>query len=70
MWVYVAASHPEHQNIQELSVEKWTKWSNDLATSCSSQENRIVNQRVGLYFIKSIVEHAEAILWHGRFPSS
>lgn len=67
MWVYVALSHPERRNMQELSVEKWTRWSNDLVAA-SPRALKKVNQHVSWYFIKSIVEHAEAVLIFGRFP--
>ncbi len=67
MWIYVALSHPERRGMQEKSVEKWTKWSNDLV-SASPKAVRKTNQHVSWYFIKSIVEHAEAVLIFGRFP--
>ncbi|MCA1661861.1 MAG: DUF924 family protein [Novosphingobium sp.] len=67
MWVYVALSHPERRGMQELSVEKWTRWSADLVAA-SPKEFRKTNQYVSWYFIKSIIEHAEAVLVFGRFP--
>lgn len=67
MWVYVALSHPERRAAQELSVEKWTQWSRDLVAA-SPPALRKTNQHVSWYFIKSIVEHAEAVLIFGRFP--
>ena len=66
MWIYVALSHPERRGMQEKSVEKWTKWSNDLVAA-SPKALRKTNQHVSWYFIKSIVEHAEAVLIFGRF---
>ena len=67
MWIYVALSHPERRFMQEKSVEKWTSWSNDLIAA-SPRELRKTNQHVSWYFIKTIVEHAEAVLIFGRFP--
>jgi len=67
MWVYVALSHPEDQELQELSVDKWTRWSADLVAA-SPRDNRRVNQHVSWYFIKSIIEHSEAVLLYGKFP--
>ena len=67
MWVYVALSHPERRGLQELSVSKWTPWSADLIAN-SPPELRKTNQYVSWYFIKSIIEHAEAVLVFGRFP--
>jgi uncharacterized protein (DUF924 family)/Ca2+-binding EF-hand superfamily protein len=67
MWVYVALSHPERRGTQELSVEKWTRWSTDLVAA-SPAELKKTSQYVSWYFIKSIIEHAEAVLVFGRFP--
>lgn len=67
MWVYVALSHPERRGMQELSVEKWTRWSADLVEASPSHLKK-TNQYVSWYFIKSIIEHAEAVLVFGRFP--
>ena len=67
MWVYVALSHPERREMQELSVEKWTRWSSDLVTASPAHLKK-TNQHVSWYFIKSIIEHAEAVLIFGRFP--
>ncbi|ANY19378.1 EF hand [Tsuneonella dongtanensis] len=67
MWVYVALSHPERRGLQELSVAKWTRWSAELVEA-SPKELRKTSQYVSWYFIKSIIEHAEAVLVFGRFP--
>jgi len=67
MWVYVAMSHPEDQDIQELSVRKWTQWSADVVAA-AEQETRQTNKHVAWYFVKSIIEHSEAVLVHNRFP--
>jgi|GEM_PF-3039455 len=67
MWVYVALSHPERRGVQELSVDKWTRWSADLVEA-SPRDLKKINQHVSWYFIKSIIEHAEAVLIFGRFP--
>ena len=67
MWVYVALSHPERRGMQELSVEKWTRWSADLVAAAPSHLKK-TSQYVSWYFIKSIIEHAEAVLVFGRFP--
>ena len=67
MWVYIALSHPEDHGLQELSVDKWTRWSSDLVAA-GPKENRRVNQHVSWYFIKSIIEHSEAVLLYGKFP--
>lgn len=67
MWIYVALSHPEANDLQEMSVDKWTQWSRDLIAA-SPPETRKVNQHVSWYFIKSIIEHSEAVLIYDRFP--
>jgi Ca2+-binding EF-hand superfamily protein len=67
MWAYIALSHPEHRGMQELSVQKWTQWSADLVAQ-SPKPLKKTNQHVSWYFIKSVIEHAEAVLIFGRFP--
>lgn len=67
MWVYIALSHPENVPLQEVSVKKWTRWSQDLIDA-SAPENRRTNQHVGWYFVKSVIEHSEAVLVYSRFP--
>ncbi|MDA9951058.1 DUF924 domain-containing protein [Oligoflexaceae bacterium] len=67
LWVCVALSHPESKKVQELSVEKWMQWSRDLVSEVP-EELRTCNQKVSWFFVKSIIEHAEAILDHQRFP--
>ena len=67
MWVYVALSHPERRGMQQLSVEKWTGWSAALVAA-APKELKKISQYVSWYFIKSIIEHAEAVLVFGRFP--
>ena len=67
MWVYVALSHPERRRMQELSVEKWTRWSTELV-GVSPPALKKTSQYVSWYFIRSIIEHAEAVLVFGRFP--
>jgi uncharacterized protein (DUF924 family)/Ca2+-binding EF-hand superfamily protein len=67
LWVYVPLSHPENRELQELSVAKWTQWSSDLIAAAPAKQRR-VNQRVGWNFVKAVIEHAEAVVMHGKFP--
>jgi uncharacterized protein (DUF924 family)/Ca2+-binding EF-hand superfamily protein len=67
LWAYIALSHPENRELQELSVLKWTQWSADLIAA-APREHRRVNQRVGWNFVKAVIEHSEAVLLHGKFP--
>jgi uncharacterized protein (DUF924 family)/Ca2+-binding EF-hand superfamily protein len=67
MWVYMAAEHIEDQDMQDLSIAKWTKWTQDML-AVSNKENKDINRKVSTYFLKGAVEHAEAAVWYGRFP--
>ena len=66
-WVYVALSHPEELALQELAVRKTMGWSDDLVAAVSSGRRKI-NQYIGWYFIKALIEHSDALVIFGRFP--
>ena len=66
-WVYVALSHPEELELQELCVKKSIRWSEDLVDAVSSGRRKI-NQFISWYFIKAFIEHSDALLIYGRFP--
>ena len=65
--LYLPLSHSEDLSIQELSIEKFTRWSVDLIAEAPPERRRI-NQFVGWSTIKAAIEHSEALLLFGRFP--
>lgn len=65
--LYLPLSHSEDLSIQELSIEKFTRWSVDLIAEAPPERRRI-NQFVGWSTIKAAIEHSEALLLYGRFP--
>ncbi len=67
MWVYVPLSHAEELALQELCVDKYVRWSKDLAGVVASGRRRI-NQFISWSFIKASIEHSDALLVFGRFP--
>ena len=67
LWVYMPLAHAEDLSIQELSIEKFTRWTGDLIAEAPPERRRI-NQFVGWSVIKAAIEHSEALLLFGRFP--
>ena len=67
LWIYVPLAHAEDLSIQELSIERLTRWSVDLLAEAPPERRRI-NQFVGWSVVKGAIEHAEALLLFGRFP--
>ena len=66
-WIYLPLSHVEDLTLQELSLEKFSRWSVDLVAEAPSNRRRI-NQFVGWSVVKAIIEHTEALLLFDRFP--
>ena len=65
--LYLPLSHSEDLSIQELSIEKYTRWSADLVAEALPERRRI-NQFVAWSVVKAAIEHSEALLLFGRFP--
>ena len=65
--LYLPLSHSEDLSIQELSIEKFTRWSVDLVAEALPERRRI-NQFVAWSTVKAAIEHSEALLLFGRFP--
>ena len=66
-WIYVPLAHAEDLTVQELSMERFGRWSADLIAE-APPERRRTNQFVGWSIIKGVIEHSEALLLFGRFP--
>ena len=66
-WIYLPLSHSEDLKLQELSIEKYARWSVDLMAEASPERRRI-NQFVSWSTIKAAIEHAETLLLFDRFP--
>ena len=66
-WIYLPLSHAEDLTLQELSLEKFARWSVDLIAEAPPNRRRI-NQFVGWSVVKAIIEHTEALLLFDRFP--
>ena len=66
-WIYLPLSHAEDLQLQELSIEKFTRWSVDLVTEAPADRRRI-NQFVSWSMVKAAIEHSETLLLFGRFP--
>ena len=66
-WLYLPLGHAEDLKLQELSIEKFARWSADLIAEAPPERRRI-NQFVGWSMIKAAVEHSETLLLFGRFP--
>ncbi|MCY4452514.1 MAG: DUF924 family protein [Immundisolibacterales bacterium] len=66
-WIYLPLSHAEDLKLQELSIEKFARWSVDLIAEVSPERRRI-NQFVSWSMIKAAIEHAETLLLFDRFP--
>ena len=66
-WIYLPLSHAEDLTLQELSLEKFARWSVDLIAEAPPHRRRI-NQFVSWSIVKAIIEHTEALLLFDRFP--
>ena len=66
-WLYLPLSHVEDLTQQELSLEKFSRWSVDLVAEAPPDRRRI-NQFVSWSVVKAIIEHTEALLLFDRFP--
>ena len=66
-WVYAPLFHAEDLQLQERSVELYSRWSEDLVAEAPPHRRRI-NQFVGWSFVRAIIEHSEALLLFDRFP--
>ncbi len=66
-WIYVPLAHAEDLTVQELSMERFGRWSAELIAE-APPERRRTNQFVGWSIIKGVIEHSEALLLFGRFP--
>ena len=66
-WIYMPLSHAEDLTLQEISLEKFARWSVDLIAEAPPNRRRI-NQFVSWSIIKAIIEHSEALLLFDRFP--
>ena len=66
-WIYVPLAHAEDLKLQELSIEKMSRWSADLVAEAPPHRRRI-NQFVSWSIVKGAIEHSEALLLFDRFP--
>ena len=67
LWIYIPLGHAEDLKFQELSIEKFSRWSVDLVADVPPHRRRI-NQFVGWSIVKAALEHSEALLLFDRFP--
>ncbi len=67
LWIYMPLAHAEDLTIQEISMERFARWSVDLIATAPPERRRI-NQFVSWSIIKGVIEHSEALLLFGRFP--
>ena len=66
-WIYLPLAHAEDLALQELSIEKFARWSADLVAETPPDRRRI-NQFVSWSIVKGAIEHSETLLLFGRFP--
>ena len=66
-WVHAPLFHAEDLQLQERSVELYSRWSEDLVAEAPPHRRRI-NQFVAWSFVRAIIEHSEALLLFDRFP--
>ena len=67
LWLYLPLAHAEDLKLQELSIEKYARWSADLIAEVPPERRRI-NQFVSWSIIRAAIEHSETLLLFGRFP--
>ena len=66
-WLYLPLAHAEDLKLQELSIEKYARWSADLIAEVPPERRRI-NQFVSWSIIRAAIEHSETLLLFDRFP--
>ena len=66
-WLYLPLSHAEDLPFQEVSIEKFARWSADLIAEASPDRRRI-NQFVSWSMVRAAIEHSETLLLFDRFP--
>ena len=66
-WIYVPLSHAEDLKLQELAIDKFSRWSTDLVAEAPPERRRI-NQFVSWSFVRAVIEHSETLLLFDRFP--
>ena len=66
-WIYLPLSHAEDLTFQELSIEKYARWSADLIAEAPPERRRI-NQFVSWSMVRAALEHTETLLLFDRFP--
>ena len=66
-WLYLPLSHAEDLPLQEVSIEKFARWSADLIAEAPPDRRRI-NQFVSWSMVRAAIEHSETLLLFDRFP--
>ena len=66
-WIYLPLVHVEDLQFQELSIEKFARWSADLIAEARPDRRRI-NQFVSWSIVRAAIEHTETLLLFDRFP--
>ena len=66
-WIYLPLVHVENLQFQELSIEKFARWSADLIAEARPDRRRI-NQFVSWSMVRAAIEHTETLLLFDRFP--
>ena len=66
-WIYLPLSHSEDLKLQEVSIEKFARWSIDLIAEVPPERRRI-NQFVSWSMVRAALEHTETLLVFDRFP--
>ncbi len=66
-WIYLPLVHVENLQFQELSIEKFARWSADLIAEAPPDRRRI-NQFVSWSIVRAAIEHTETLLLFDRFP--
>ncbi len=67
LWIYLPLCHVEDMKIQQLLIEKLSRWSADLVAEVPTDKQRI-NQFVSWYLLRAVIEHSETLLLFDRFP--
>ena len=67
LWIYLPLCHVEDLKLQQLLLEKLSRWSADLVAEVPSDKRRI-NQFVSWSLLRAVIEHSETLLLFDRFP--
>ncbi len=67
LWIYLPLCHVEDMKLQQLLIEKLSRWSADLISEVPPDKQRI-NQFVSWYLLRAVIEHSETLLLFDRFP--